>query len=98
MTRYQRLAKKAIAKHLQGKTEPILLFTLSVIADRAALQAGKKRDLYDSLYDYEWLLPANEWKPKWLTARNSTGGGFLMAVRNDWKPDDSNELIPAKLF
>jgi len=98
VTRYQRLAKKAIAARLQGEKEPVLLFTLSVVADQAARQAGKKRDLYGTLYDYEGLLPA-DWSPKWLTTpESSAGSGFLMAVPVDWRPGAGSKLIHGKVY
>lgn len=58
MTRYERIAKRAVAQRLQQCTETCIpLFQLSYVADEAARQAGKVRDLYESLYTYQRLLP-----------------------------------------
>jgi hypothetical protein len=52
------------------------LYDLSVVADRAARAAGKKRDLFLSLSDYEAVLPPGA-KVDW--ARNG-----LLSVRNPY--------------
>ena len=50
-------AKKAVEEHLAAAELPLMLYTLSVIADRAAVGAGRSSDLYPSLFQYEALLP-----------------------------------------
>jgi hypothetical protein len=85
MTRYQRIAKKAIAVLLARQTEPVLLFHVSCWADEAARQRGKVRDLYDSLWDYEHLLP-EDWTVKMLKTERPLSDALAMAVPRSWKP------------
>ena len=51
-------AKNAVAEHLTAASLPVMLYTLSVVADRAAVNAGRKSELYPSLFSYEELLPS----------------------------------------
>lgn len=82
MTRYQRKAKRALARFLANVKEPVSLFSVSCRADEFARAAGKVRDLYDSLWDYEYLLPSG-WSVKMLT----TGGDSLAyACPPGWTP------------
>jgi hypothetical protein len=88
MTRYQRIAKRALAKDLQGKTEPVLFATVSCWVDDAVKKRGKKRDLYESIFDYEWLLP-KDWICRWLRPTSSPEGtGFYMACPRSWVATD----------
>lgn len=58
MSRYRDKAKKAIDDYLKNCDKPcVMLFSMSAVADEAAYQAGKKRELFTSLYDYEGVLP-----------------------------------------
>jgi hypothetical protein len=59
MTKYQRTAAKAIQEYLEENSskKTVSLYSLSAVADNAAFSAGKKRELFNSLYDYEKLLP-----------------------------------------
>lgn len=93
MTRYQRIARRAIAARLADLREPVLFFTLSTWADEAARQAGKRRDLWPSLYDYERILPQG-WRTAWLRCRGGTDS-LLFAVPRDWAPGvtQSNSLL-----
>jgi len=84
MTRYEQIAQKAIAARLEGAEEPVTLFTLSCVADTSVRDAGKKRDLYESLYPYENLLPPG-WCPKWCSA-DGCSDSLLYAVPDSWKP------------
>jgi len=88
MTRYEKIAAKAVAADLAGRTEPVQLFGVSCVADRAARDAGKKRDLYNSLYSYPDLLPPG-WRTQWLTAQGGSGDRLLFAVPPDWQPGTS---------
>lgn len=89
MTRYEQIAKRAVAAELSGRKDPISLFNVSAIADTAARGAGKKRDLYTTLHDYPDLLPPG-WRTRWLTAEGGSGDGMLMAVPEGWQPGSSN--------
>lgn len=73
MTRYQRIAARSLALELKHRKEPITLFAVSCMADRAAHLMGKKNDLFNSLYDYGDLLPPG-WRQRWLT----TGGDRML--------------------
>ncbi|MEW5935366.1 MAG: hypothetical protein AB1816_17450 [Bacillota bacterium] len=76
MTKYERVARRAVEEYLRANRDRAVfsLYDLSVVADEAARAAGKKRDLFPSLSDYEAVLPrgANVY---W--ARNG-----LLSVRN----------------
>lgn len=77
----------------------MLMFTVSCWADSAACAAGKKRELYGSLFDYCDVLPAS-WVTRWLTGNGPgfNSDSFFCAVphdfdrNNQWKvansPDD----------
>jgi hypothetical protein len=77
MSKFIRAAKTAVAAFLEAKTEPVLLFTVSSVADRAAYNAGKKRELFPSLYDYEPLAPAG-WTGHWLTSGKGTDSLYCL--------------------
>lgn len=95
MTKYEKIAQKAIAARLATSTPPVMLFTISNWADSAAQAAGKKYELYPSLHDYVVLLPAN-WAARWLKGKGNQRNDdvFLCAVPNnfsgsDWQHSDS---------
>lgn len=50
---------KAVDDYLRehSQEETLLLWTISVVADSAARQAGRKSDVYESLFDYNAVLP-----------------------------------------
>ncbi|WP_069588267.1 hypothetical protein [Neomoorella thermoacetica] len=81
MTRYEKAAKKAIDQYMRQNRdkEDFSLYKLSVVADKAAFAAGKKRELYSSLGWYECLLPVGA-KVFW----KSNG---LLSVSNPYCPD-----------
>lgn len=93
MIRYRRIAERQLAIRMAGLKEPIKLYTVSCWADQAAREAGKVRDLYDSLWDYEQLLP-DDWSVRMLQTRPG-GDSLAMACPPGWKPGDSksNELL-----
>jgi hypothetical protein len=71
-------AKHAVAEHLAAASLPVMLYTLSVIADQAAFRAGRMTELYSSLFSYEELLPAGYcgfWK------KTGEGGGLFVVDR-----------------
>ncbi len=96
MTKYQRAAAKAIADRLRGQTEPLTLYTLSCTADTAAREAGKKGELYPSLFDYADLLPGG-WRGRWLKSEGSgpNGDSLYMACPPNWQEgrSDSQQLL-----
>lgn len=61
MPNYKKAARQAIDDYLKehSSEKTIWLYDLSIIADRAAFAAGKKKELFPFLSDYESLLPAN---------------------------------------
>ena len=64
------------------------------MADAAARAAGKKRDLHESLYGYDNMVPSG-WRQRWLTAAGGSGDGMLMVVPPGWQEGQtrSQELI-----
>lgn len=60
LTRYQQVGKKAIQEFLSNhpESETFHLWLLTEKADCAAKDSGmKKNELFDSIYEYECLLP-----------------------------------------
>lgn len=59
MSKYVRAARKAVDRYLRDNSgqEVFRLWDISVVADEAAFAAGKKKELFDSLYEYERVLP-----------------------------------------
>jgi len=96
VTRYEQIGRRAIEKELAGRSEPVSLWSLSCSADQAVRTAGKAKDLYYSLYDYENLLPA-DWTCRWLTVQGGTGDGMLMAVPRSWRSGESQNNASALL-
>lgn len=86
MKRFGRLAARAVEAYLRDNTrEPAIpLHTLSVVADRAAIDAGRKSELYESLYGYLALLPAGT-RHGWV----KSGSGGLYKVFNPFNPDSA---------
>lgn len=96
MTRYQRIATRALALELKHRKEPVTLFAVSCMADRAAHLMGKKNELFSSLHDYGSLLPPG-WRQDWLTA-GSGSDRVLFCTPPGWKvgsTDSSNLLLGA---
>jgi hypothetical protein len=86
MTRFEKKAKTAVQSYLRSaRDKPVLLFSVACAADEAARNAGKKTDLYRSLYDYPQLLPET-WTVAWLSASPGTGDSLLFAVPRAWRP------------
>jgi len=59
MTRYEKTAARAVDKFLRENRHArrVSLYEIAQIADAATYNAGKKRDLYPSLWDYTRILP-----------------------------------------
>lgn len=74
MTRHQRSAARAVEAYFrENKDKSIIpLYTLSVVADRSAGEAGRKSDLFDSLFLYDRVLPRG--------CRTQWNNGFLQAI------------------
>ncbi len=95
MTRYERVAQAAIYKELRDREDPVTLWTVSCWAESAAQEAGKKRELYPSLYDYAGLLPIT-WMTAWLKSSDSPlADSMLYVVPRPWQSgeSDSNSLL-----
>ena len=89
MTKYEKAAQRAVANMLAGISKPVTLWSVSCNADEAARRAGKVRDLYESLYDYEWLVPAG-FTMRWLTARPPMGDSLYMVCPPGWEPGSTS--------
>jgi hypothetical protein len=91
MSKYKEAAMKAVARWLADKDKPVSLFALSCMADAGARDAGKKRDLYESLHTYTQLKPKG-WATGWLTIG---GDSMLMVYPPGWKSNDteSDQLL-----
>lgn len=81
--RYGRIAAKAVDCLLREDCDKphIPLYTLSVVADEAAREAGRKSELYESLFDYGELLPKGA-RCQWV----GNGSGSLYSVLNPYCP------------
>lgn len=91
MTRYQKIAAAHVKAELEARgRKPMVLFDVTCVADMAAREAGKKRDLFESLYDYTVLLPA-DWTTAWLSTSDSpTADSMVYVVPVDWKSGDTS--------
>lgn len=101
MTRYQTAAKKAVCRYLASRPYQahIPLYTLSQIADRAACDKGKKRELFDSLFTYARVLPGSA-RTAWIEGFFSVINPFapqppLITDREPWPgPFDCSTDVP----
>lgn len=97
MRRGQKEAVAAVTAYLQENPKPVMLFTLSNIADQAAY-AKRKTELFPSLYDYQDILP-DDWTTSWLSSSGSSDS-LLHAIPRGWKPGNDNSttlLMPGTL-
>lgn len=84
--------KKALAAakaEVADRIKPgMLLYDVSIIADRGAALAGHKGELYRSLDDYQDLLPP-DYSSMWLSPKTGFFGGdnLLVVVKNHRIPD-----------
>lgn len=92
MTRYEKAARRAVDECLRAnRNRPVFsLYALSIVADGAARAAGKKRDLFPSLSDYEAVLPRGA-RVYW--ARNG-----LLSVRNPYSAVPCRESEQEAVF
>jgi hypothetical protein len=92
-TRFEKKAQEAIRAYMQDHSdrEAFSLYTLSTVADRAASEAGKKNDLYESLWDYIDILPAT--RTGW--DYHGTAGGSEYSVRNPFYRKAGNVVLHA---
>lgn len=90
LPRYGRIAKTAVDQHFRqhADTAYIMLFTLSVVADSAAIEAGRKSELYESLPEYEQLLPKGS-ASRWV---ENGSGDLLIATNPHYRGDPPPEL------
>ncbi|RMD63987.1 hypothetical protein D6833_04975 [Candidatus Parcubacteria bacterium] len=82
LPRYGKIAAKAVKQWLDENYDPNnppLLATVSVKADQAAFEAGRKSELFDYLDPYAWLLPEG-FTTMWIGDAN---GGLLCVVRRE---------------
>lgn len=92
-TRFEKVAQEAIRAYMQehSEREVFSLYTLSTVADRAAREAGKVKDLYESLWDYMDILPAT--KTGW--DYHGTADGSEYSVRNPFYKKASSAVLHA---
>jgi len=93
--RMLRTVRTSLARQLADQTSPIMLYDVSLMADRTARREGRKTDLFDSLYDYEALLPEG-WGCAWLSASDSpTADSILYCTPPGWREgqDRSDSLL-----
>ncbi len=94
MKRGIRAARSAVKDYLGTSTQPVPLFTLSVVADNAARKAGaRKSDLFEHLDPYQGVLPRG-WTVRWLNDNGDRyAEGMLYAVPSECgQPYDDGKL------
>jgi uncharacterized protein YbdZ (MbtH family) len=90
MTRHQKIAAKALADRLRDREDPIVLFDAVCIMDEAARAAGRKSELFGSLWDYADYLPSG-WTTAWLTTSDRPGADSMAyAIPPGWREGSSN--------
>ena len=57
MKKGEKEARAAVAQFLKNAELPVMLYRVSCIADHAAFEAGRKGELWGSLFDYEQIIP-----------------------------------------
>ena len=86
---------RAIANHLANAGRPIMFFTLTAVADQAAREAGRKTDLFESLWSYAALLPSG-WSGGWLG--NGHGDSIYHAIPTGWTKGPVEPSLAATLM
>ena len=86
----------AIAAHLASASAPVLLYHLNVLADQAARAAGRRTDLFPSLFNYVDLLPAN-WSTAWIGG-DGAGDRLYYAIPRGWKAGHVEQTLTATLM
>lgn len=88
MTRYQKIAAKAVKYYVESDdSEPKVMFDVACVADQAAYQRGKKTEMFGSLWDYVSLLPPG-WRVRWLSAEGGSDS-MAYAVHDKWSSGNS---------
>jgi hypothetical protein len=95
-SRYWKVAARAIAAHLSGMTQPVLMFSLTGVADSAAGAAGRRSDLFPSLFDYVDLLPG-AWTTAWL-GKGGSGDSLYYAIPKGWRSGEVQRSLTATLM
>lgn len=81
-SKHWKVGARAIATYLAGRTQPVMLYSLTSVADAAAREAGRVSDLFESLWSYESMLPAG-WKGAWL-GNDSGEDSIYHAIPAGW--------------
>jgi hypothetical protein len=92
---YYRIAQEAAQDYLNRMRSHsnglVSLYSLSCIVDGAVRAAGKKGDMYSSLFDYEDLVPVG-WHCSWM--QNKRGGDKIYyVVPNGFHEAESRDLL-----
>lgn len=96
-SKYWKAGARAIANYLQGETRPVMLYTLSSVADSAAREAGRRSDLFESLFSYEGLLPAG-WKGAWVGSGAPMSDSIYHAIPVGWDKGPVSPSLAATLM
>lgn len=75
----EKQARLAVSNFLDSTTLPTMLWSVSCVADTAARTAGRKSELFPSLFDYERLIPAG-FKCFWRKSKGLLYGDGLYSV------------------
>ena len=94
-SRHWKAGAKAIQERLADAKAPVLMFTLTSVADAAARALGRKNDLFPSLFDYPELLPAN-WTTAWLGGEG--GDSLYYATPVGWRKGPVEPSLAASLM
>lgn len=81
-SRHWKVAAKAIRDRLAEEKAPVLMFSLTSVADQAARDAGRKSEMFPSLFDYTSLLP-DSWTTAWL-GQGGGGDSLYYATPRGW--------------
>lgn len=95
-SKHWRAAAKAISNRLSEQTSPVLMFSLTSLADQAAVAIGRKTDLFESLFDYMELLPSG-WTSAWL-GQGGAGDSLYHAIPRGWTGGEVETSLAAALM
>jgi hypothetical protein len=88
---YYKIGQEAARTYMAKQNRPVSLWSLSCAVDHAVRAAGKKSDMYESLFDYEQLVPAG-YHCTWL--QNKRGGDKIYyVVSNGFTEAQSQDLL-----
>ena len=90
LPRYGRIAQAAVDRMLRARSDEayVMLFSVHATADQAAAAAGRKSELFDSLYEYDRLLPDRS-ETRWI---EQGSGSLLVATNPHYQGDPPPEL------